>query len=308
MKLVLIIVLMSIVSACSSTSAIVTASNPRIEIFDNSALAIIDPAVSIDILADGFSWTEGPVWVAEGEYLLFSDIPNNRIYKYSDDEGLSTYLDPSGATGLYSDDYMAASLSAPESKFKTMASEYKGQRLNSPNDGVFDALGNLYFTDPPYGLEKANQDPRKQLLFNGIFLFNTSGELILLDDQVSYPNGIILSKDEQTLIVAVSDHEKPHWLAYDVSAGGTLQNKRLWYDASHLLNQEGEQGLPDGMVVHSSGVIFATGPGGVWLFDQHGKVLAKIRTGQLTSNCTLNTDESQLYITADDYLMSIKLK
>lgn len=334
-KLAILVFSIFIISACSSTTNVAVAPNPKIEILHQSALTVIDPTASIDVIAEGFEWTEGPLWIADGEYLLFSDIPNNRIYKYSNAKGQFTYLDPAGATGLVSGDYLAGSnglllndnnqlvvfqqgdrrvaimdgsLSSPESNFKTLASHYQGLRLNSPNDGVFHSNGNLYFTDPPYGLQLGNQDPRKEIKFNGVYLLKTNGELILLDDQISYPNGIALSKDEKILLVAVSDHDNPHWLAFDVTTAGTLKNKRVFYDSTHLLGQQGEQGFPDGMVVHSSGLIFATGPGGVWLFNEEGKVLAKIKTGQLSSNCTLSADEKQLYVSADDYIMSIDLK
>lgn len=335
MKVAILIISVMFIFACSSNTNVAASLNPNIEILDKSALAIIDPKASLNIIAEGFSWTEGPVWNADGEYLLFSDIPNNRIHKYSVKAGLSTFLEPAGATGLVVGDYIAgsngllinennqlvvlqhgdrriaimdAAFSSPKPNFKTLVSHYKGQRLNSPNDGVFDSNGNLYFTDPPYGLPQGDNDPRKELPFNGVYLLRTTGELILLDDQVSYPNGIALSKDEQTLIVAVSDQTQPQWLAYDLNTKGTSENKRVFYDATHLLGQKGEQGSPDGMALHASGMLFATGPGGVWLFNDDGKVLAKIKTGQLSSNCTLSADEKRLYISANNYLMSIDLK
>lgn len=335
MKVTLILCSVIILAACTRVEDSPSKANPNIEIYDESALQVIDPAVTVKTLADGFEWTEGPVWVAKGNYLLFSDIPNNRVLKYSEKDGLSAYLEPSGGTSLIEGDYitgsngllinqenqlvllqhgdrrvavMESSLATPNAVFSSLASRYQGKRLNSPNDGVFNSHGALYFTDPPYGLDKANDDPRKELAHNGIYLLQPDGSLQLLDGDVSYPNGIGLTIDEETLIVAVSDYGNPHWLAYDVAADGTVSNKRMFYDASHLLGKEGEQGMPDGMVVHSNGMIFATGPGGVWLFDSDGKILAKIRTGQLTANCTLSSDEKTLYLTADDYLMSVSLK
>ncbi|WP_235594698.1 SMP-30/gluconolactonase/LRE family protein [Paraglaciecola hydrolytica] len=309
--------------------------SPHIEILDAKALTLLDPQAKVSIRSEGHTWTEGPLWIEEGAYLLFSDIPNNVIQKYDPNSGTSVYLKPAGATGLVAGDdgqgsnglllnhkgelvlfqqgdrrvaIMNAAVDAPLAKFSSMASDYQGKRLNSPNDGVFHSNGNLYFTDPPYGLKNGMRDTRKQLAFQGVYLLKTDGSLILLDDAVSFPNGIALTKDEKTLIVAVSDSQQAQWLAYDVKADGSLQNKRVFFDATSLVGKPGEQGLPDGLAVHSNGVIFATGPGGVWLFSEEGKVLAKIRTGQISSNCTLTTDEKTLYITADDYLLSVPLR
>jgi gluconolactonase len=151
-------------------------------------------------------------------------------------------------------------------------------------------------------------DPRKELDLQGVYHLNGKGELSLLDDQLSFPNGVSLSPDEKTLYVAVSDPKNAVWLAYSVLEQGKVANKRVFYDATDLVGVKGEQGLPDGMVVHSSGKIFATGPGGIWLFSPQGEVLAKIRTGRLTANCTLSKDENFLFITAHDTLMTLALK
>ena len=308
--------------------------NP-VEILDEVALAFIDPAAPLTVVADGFRWTEGPLWIQDGGYLLFSDIPNNVVFKYGPQTGVEPYLEPSGGTGRYPGDdavgsngllldqrgrlvlmqhgdrrvaVMDAPLSSPAASYVTLADRYRGKRLNSPNDGVFHSDGSLYFTDPPYGLKDLLDDERKALPFQGIYRLGTGGDLELLDDSVSFPNGIGLSTGEKTLYVAVSDRESPMWLAYDLQSDGTLAGRRVFYDAGHLVGIEGEQGLPDGMVVHSSGVIFAAGPGGVWLFTPDARVLAKIRTGRLTANCELSADERMLFITAQDTLMTILLK
>jgi len=306
-----------------------------VEILDNAALSLLDENATITVQAEGFLWTEGPLWVEEGGYLLFSDIPNNVVHKFVPGEGVEVFLEPSGATGLddgnssqgsngllLSDDdrlvlmqqgdrrvaYMNAALTAPNPDFVTLAASYNGKRLNSPNDGVFHSDGSLYFTDPPYGLESGIDDEGKELSFQGIFRLRADGEVELLDDSVSFPNGIGLSIDEKTLYVAVSDDRQPMWLAYDVLPAGALDNKRVFYDASHFVGVDGEQGLPDGMAVHSSGTVFATGPGGVWLFTSDGEVLAKIRTGRKTANCTLSADEKTLFVTAHDTLMTVSLR
>lgn len=306
-----------------------------VEIIDELALSLIDREASLHIHGRGYRWTEGPLWIEEGAFLLFSDIPNNVIHSYNADSGTQVYLEDSGATGLFDTDdnsgsngllldpqgrlvlfqqgdrriaLMNARLSEPASEFTTLAGSYLGKRLNSPNDGVFHSDGSLYFTDPPYGLEKGMKDSRKELSFQGIYRLDSNGELELLDDTVSFPNGIALTGDEKRLIVAVSDPDTPVWLVYDINPDGSLGNKQIFYDASALIDVEGEQGLPDGMALHSSGNIFATGPGGVWIFAPDGRVLAKIRTGKLTANCSLSADERVLFITAHDTLMSISLR
>lgn len=305
-----------------------------VEIIESEALQLIDPNAKIEILASGFEWTEGPLWVEDGEFLLFSDIPNNRVHKIDNQGNLSVYLSPSGYTEdiprggemgsnallldkehnlilLQHGDRMVAKMNAtldePKSIFEAIASEYKGQKLNSPNDGVFDADGNLYFTDPPYGLEKLENDPTKELSFQGLYFADSSGKIVLLDSTISKPNGVILNPDEKKLLVAVSDPKHAVWYQYDIIKPGTLSNKQVFYDATALVGLEGEQGLPDGMKMKSGGYLFATGPGGVLIFNTDAQPIAKIRTGENTSNCAFSTDEKRLFITADDYIFSIDL-
>ncbi|XPF94543.1 SMP-30/gluconolactonase/LRE family protein [Colwellia sp. RE-S-Sl-9] len=308
---------------------------PSIEIISQEANAILDKSAVIKTLASDFAWTEGPLWLTKEGYLIFSDIPNNKIMKYHPLEGVSVYLENSGSTGLHKGDHtqgsngllldqhdnlillqqgdrriavMNAPTSSPSNNFKTLAGYYNGKRLNSPNDAVLHSDGSLFFTDPPYGLKDIMDDKRKELTFQGIYRLAPDGNLQLLDDKISFPNGIAISADEKTLYVAVSDQSFPHWLAYDLSSDGKVSNKRVLIDASEFIGVAGEQGMPDGMAVHSSGLIFATGPGGVWLITPKGKVLAKIKTGKLTANCTLSADEKTLYLTAHNTLMSVALK
>lgn len=323
-------------TANSNDNNLVTSEiKPLIEIISQEANAILDKSAVIKTLASDFTWTEGPLWLAKEGYLIFSDIPNNKIMKYHPSEGVSVYIENSGSTGLHQGDYAQGSngllldqhgnlillqqgdrrvavmntpTSSPSNNFKTLAGYFNGKRLNSPNDSALHSDGSLFFTDPPYGLKDIMDDKRKELTFQGIYRLAPDGNLQLLDDKISFPNGIAISADEKTLYVAVSDQSFPHWLAYDLSSDGKVSNKRVMIDASEFIGVVGEQGMPDGMAVHSSGLIFATGPGGVWLLSPQGKVLAKIRTGKLTANCTLSADEKVLYMTAHDTLMSIELK
>jgi len=298
------------------------------------ALDSIVPAdAKIEVLVEGFTWTEGPVWVPSGEYLLFTDIPPNRVMRWKEGEGVSLYLTPSGfsgaatkskepgANGLLLDANgdlilcqhgdrrvarMNASLGQPKPEFVTLADRWNGKRFNSPNDAVFDKKGNLYFTDPPYGLEKQMDDPAKEIPFQGVYRRSPDGMVDLLLDSLTRPNGIAFSPDEKTLYIANSDPKKAIWMAYDVQPDGSLKNGRLFYDATSKVSKE-MPGLPDGLKVNPQGIVFATGPGGVWIFKSDGTVLGRIDTGQATSNCAFGNDGKMLYITADDFLMRVRV-
>ena len=311
-----------------------TKSKFRIEIFSEEALRILDTTAQIKILASGFTWTEGPLWIEDGNFLLFSDIPNNKVYKFFNDDTL-TYLQPSGSfdkdfkgkepgsNGLLLNSQgklillqhgdrkvvkMDAPLNNPKPIYKTLVDNYQGKKFNSPNDGVFDTYGNLYFTDPPYGLPEQMDDPNKELDFQGVYCLLTSGELILLDQDILLPNGIGISNDGNTLYVSQSNPYKAVWYKYDIISPGEVKNKKLFYDVTSYVGKEGYPGVPDGLEVSKNNIIFATGPGGIWIFNAEAKPLAQIFTGESTSNCTINHKENKLFITADDYLISIDLK
>lgn len=295
-----------------------------------SALEKIVPSDAVlEKIGEGFDWAEGPVWVPDGQYLLFSDIPRNTIYKWHEKEGLSIYLRPAGhagsdppgielgSNGLLLDaegtltmcdhgNRCMSKLNSKDFTKKTLVSRYRGKRLNSPNDAVFKSNGDLYFTDPPYGLKGLNQDPNKELDFSGVYLFKTDGQLILLTREMTFPNGIAFSPDEETLYVSNSDPEHAVWMAFDVADDGNIQNGRVFFDATEWA-KSGQQGLPDGMTVDQGGNIFATGPGGVHVFTPEGTHLGTIKTGQIAANCTFGNDGSVLYITADSHLYRIRL-
>ena len=198
-------------------------------------------------------------------------------------------------------------LDQPKPEFITLADRWNGKRLNSPNDAVFDSKGNLYFTDPPYGLEKQTDDPAKEIPFQGVYRLRPDGTPDLLVDSLTRPNGIAFSPDEKTLYVANSDPEKAIWMAYEVQADGTLKKGRLYYDATSKVSKE-MPGLPDGLKVNAQGVLFATGPGGVWVFMPDGTPLGRIDTGQPTANCAFGNKGKALYLTANNQLMRVWLK
>ncbi len=307
---------------------------------DETVIERVNPALDqiiglnaeLEILADGFDWTEGPLWLEEEKMLIFSDIPPNTIYSWSEEHGKKVYINPSGYTGeterggevgsnglilnpegklvlcQHGDRRLAvmnAPLGYPEPDYTTIVDNFQGKKLNSPNDAAYSSSGDLYFTDPPYGLEKNMDDPLKELDFQGVYKFDAQGQLHLLTDQMTRPNGIALSIDERKLYVANSDPEQAIWMEYNIQKDGQLDEGRVLYDATEWVGKT--KGLPDGLKVHPSGVIFATGPGGVWIFSAQGNHLGTIHTGQATSNCAFGNDNQYLYITADMYLMRIAL-
>ena len=302
-----------------------------VERFDAALDAIIDSTSAPEILGEGYEWSEGPVWLEQQKMLLFSDIPNNEILQWTEAEGVKSYLKPSGFTGTdfkghepgsngllvnaggelvlcqHGDRRMAvmeAPLDAPKAAFRTLVDRYEGKRLNSPNDAVYDAQGNLYFTDPPYGLPGNVNDPEKELPYQGVYKLRTDGQLLLLVDSMPRPNGIGLSPDGQVLYVANSEGPDAHWNAFDI-AGDSLRNARTFFSVPW---KEGEKGAPDGLKVDRRGNVFATGPGGVWILNSAGKALGRIRLPEATANCALSSDGRWLFMTSDMFLLRVPLK
>ena len=302
-----------------------------IERIDPAFDAIIPKDAVIEILAGGFDWSEGPVWVAdkEGGHVLFSDIPKNMIWKWSEKGGLKEFLKPSGYTGkdaftgkepgsnglaLDKDGKLILCQHGDrrlsrlvDGKFVTLVDKYDGKRLNSPNDLTFKKNGDLYFTDPPYGLPDQMKDKGKELDFQGVYRLTPKGELTLLTKEMTRPNGIAFSPDEKTLYVANSDPELAIWKAFPVKDDGTLGAGKVFFDTTQLVKDK-KPGLPDGMKVDKAGNVFATGPGGVFVFDKTGKHLGTLATGVPTANCGFGDDGSTLYITADKNLVRVKTK
>lgn len=304
----------------------------HIERLDPALDALIPSAARIEVLAEGFDWAEGPLWIADSNSLLFSDVPANRIYRWREGEGHTLWLEPSGYTGevprggepgsngLLLDDQgqlvlcqhgdrriarLEASLANPVPKFSTLADRYEGMRFNSPNDAVFDSRGALYFTDPPYGLAEGPKDPAREMNFEGVFRVNPEGKVSLVTADLSRPNGIGLSPDEKTLYVANSDPQRAIWMAYDLQPDGSVAEGRVFFDATAWVGER--PGLPDGLKVDREGNLFATGPGGVLVFAPDGRHLGTIATTQPTANCALGDNGRSLYMTADSHLLRVRL-
>jgi gluconolactonase len=289
--------------------------------------ALIPQDAVLEKLAEGFEWSEGPVWMPDG-YVVFSDIPNNAVMKWKEGQGLSVYLKPSGYTGqstrggelgsngllLDASDRLVlcqhgnrqVARVEKDGGWTVLVDRYRGKRLNSPNDAVYKSNGDLYFTDPPYGLVGKDRETLGELGFCGVYRLGTDNRLTLLTDQMTRPNGIGFSPDEKTLYVAQSDPKRAIWMAYDVTDDGRITNGRVFFDATDWVGKL--PGLPDGMAIDRSGNLFATGPGGVHVFAPDGSFLGRINPGVPTANCCFGEDGSVLYVTADMYLCRIKTK
>ena len=285
---------------------------------------LVPADATIEKLAGGFAFTEGPVWDRRNNELYFSDLSSNAIHTWSDAEGLQTFLQPVfdgdvehamvGSNGLNIDsegrlllmehgNRVVSRIEANGSR-TILADNFNGSRLNSPNDSVWHTNGWLYFTDPPYGMAGLENDPMRELDFNGIYRLNPgTGEVQLLEQSQSRPNGIALSVDERTLYVANSDENNKVWYSYEVGNDGRLSNQRVFFD----VNDQDATGAADGMKVDIDGNIFATGPGGVWVFDPGGNHLGTIKPDEVPANVGWGDDGSTLYMTARTGLYRIRL-
>lgn len=338
--------LVAVVAAALSHPVASTAAGPgtdllptvgSIERLDPRFDDLVPPGAVIEVLATGFVWSEGPVWVATDKgglpagCLLFSDVPRNRIHRWRQAEGLDIFMEPAGFTGpagygsergsngltldregrlvLCEHGDRRVSRLEPGGGKKTLADSFQGRRFNSPNDAAVHSSGAIYFTDPPYGLPKGFDDPRRELDFCGVYRIGPDGAVTLLCDTMTRPNGIAFAPDEKTLYVAQSDPQAPVWRAFQVAADGTLADGestgRVFFDGAQLLKIR--RGLPDGLKVDAAGNLFATGPGGVLVFAPDGTHLGTILTGQATANCAFGDDGQTLFITADSLLCRVRL-
>ncbi len=301
--------------------------------------AIIPPGERPEILAVGFGFTEGPLWLPEQDILLFSDIYANAVYQWSEEDSVKLYIKPSGYTdttakgwnegsnGLLLDlegrlvlcqhgdrrvARMDAPLDNPEPNFVTLADNWQGRRLNSPDDAVFNSFGDLFFTDPPYGLKGSFDDPNIELDFAGVFKLSAEGVLSVLETSPlqSMPNGIGLSPDESKLYVGNSgEGDDIFWMEYEIKSDGTLGVGKIFYDAVKEAKKEGF--FPDGLKVRDDGIIFAAGPGGLWIWSPDRIHLGTIKTGlegQFIANCAFDNEGKYLYMTARSYLLRIRIK
>ena len=299
---------------------------PSITRLDPRFDQIVPATAALERVADGFAWAEGPVWSRVGNYLLFSDVPNNRIVKWKAGEQTSVFLQPSGysgsepftgrepgSNGLTFDnegrlvfcehgDRRISRLEKDGTR-TTLVDNYNGKRLNSPNDLVYKSNGDLYFTDPPFGLPQTFDDPQKQLSFQGVYRLSRDGKLTLLTTEVKAPNGIAFSPDEKRLYVA--DSARTLWFVFDVKTDGTLSPGRVLFDGTEV--SKGRPGVADSLKVDAFGNIFAAAPGGLFVLAPDGALLGRFDLGTATGNCAWGEDGSTLFITSNSSVYRIRL-
>lgn len=307
----------------------------KVEIYDPSALQLVDTNANMEVIAKGYTWSEGPVWLADKKMLIFSDVPENKIYSWKEGDTAKLYLTPSGYTdttprigengsnGLTLDRNgklllcqsgnrqvvrLNASLDDPKPNFEVLTAKYNGQRFNSPNDLVTDKNNNIYFTDPIYGLPKGPDDPTREMKFEGVYKITTDGKTTLLIDSISRPNGIALSPDEKTLYVGSSDDVHTKWYAYNLNEQGNIKSGGVLLDGTELKAKATVKQGADGFKIDDHGNIFSAGPDGINIISPQGKLLALIRVYQRrVSNCVFNETKNILFVTADDLVLKVQL-
>ena len=316
--------------SCSKPTTPPSASSPEsppvggIVRLDPAFDALVPKDARIEKLAGGFQFTEGPVWRPQGQHLWFSDVMANVVRQWSPDGKMEIAILHAGTD----QDGPPGSLIGPNGEIADkdgavlicqhgnrrivrvnrdfqitpLVERFEGKRFNSPNDLVYKYDGALYFTDPPYGLAKLDDDPAKELPFNGVFRL-ANGKLQVVIRDLTRPNGIAFSPDQKTLYISNSDDNHKVWMRYDVAEDGTAGNGRVFFDVT----AEKEDGLPDGMKLDSNGNLYCTGPGGVWVFSPDGKHLGTIKPPETPANCNWGDDGKSLYITARTGLYRIKL-
>jgi gluconolactonase len=315
------------------TAVAATPTVGHIERLDPRLDDLIPADATIDVLAMGFAWSEGPVWVTTDAgglpagSLLFSDIPRNRIHRWHPQEGLSIFLEPSGFTGVahkgnergsnglgidaqgrllcceHGDRRL--SVLTPAGGKRTLADAWQGKRFNSPNDLAVHSSGAIYFTDPPYGLPGGFTSPLREIDYCGVYRLKPTGEVDLLCPTMTRPNGIAFSPDEKKLYVAQSDPQEPVWKVFTIQPDGSLDAGKTFFDARHLTPIY--KGNPDGLTVDTAGNLFATGPGGVLIISPDGTHLGTLITEQKTANCCFGGDGKTLFITAHTLLCRVRL-
>jgi len=292
---------------------------------------LVPAGAQMRVVADGITWAEGPVWIASGGYVLFSDPPKNRMYRWAPGEsGASVFLEPSGpsrtaglrepgSNGLKpgpsrsiliagSGDRAIVLLDLATKSKRILADRFEGKSFNSPNDLTVGPDGAIWFTDPPYGLDGIDASPLKEQAANRVYRLAADGSVTAEESQLQFPNGIAFSPDGRTLYVSNSDPKNAVILAWDVSPAGKLSRRRLFADINALATK-GLPGLPDGMCIDARGDLWASGPGGIHVLSPAGKELGLISTGVAMSNCTFGgPDGRTVYMTSTHQLVALQAK
>ena len=322
--------------ACASAACVAAPAAPtkieaaKVDRWDPAMDAIVPKDWKIEKLAEGFGWAEGPIWVKSGGYLLFTDVPGNKKWKWSEKGGLEKFLDPSGAANPDMNIWREAGanglaildrntilladtgsrgiqkLNLKTKKKTPVAMSFEGRKFASPNDVTRMKSGVLFFTDPPYGFKKFDAAPEVEIKFNGVYRMGQDGKITVIEKDLYRPNGVALSPDERTLYVSQSEPTKAIINAYSLDADGNVTAKRLFHDATDLVAADAP-GLPDGLTVAADGTIFTSAPGGILVLSKDGKRLGRISDGKPTANCKFGDDGKTLYLTSQDMLARIRL-
>ena len=299
-----------------------------IERLDPALDEILAPDAKIETLCKGFDWAEGPVWDEKERRLLFSDVPRNTIYQWKEgDTEATVYMKPSGFTGvgnygsepgsngLAMDDKgrlhfcehgdRRVSYLTPGGGKRTLADNYNGKRFNSPNDLAIARNGDVYFTDPPYGLPGREKDTEfRELPFHGVYRVTPQGVVSLVTRGLDRPNGVALSPDGKTLYIAQSHGPAPIIMAYPLKPDGSAGGGKIFFNCKDLKGP----GAPDGLKVDAKGNVFSTGPGGCLILNREGKLLGRILCGRPTANVAFGENGTRLYLTSDDRILRVALK
>jgi gluconolactonase len=291
---------------------------------------IIAPSATVQRLADGFKWAEGPVWMPQGGYLLFTDPPANIVYRWQAGRGAQPWLSPAGLQDTVPAGVREAGLNGlaidkaghliaadsgtraivridPNTRRRTiLADRFEAKRFNSPNDLCIAPSGIIYFTDPSYGFTLGDASPLRELSHNGLYALSPDGKVTLIDGSHRRPNGVALSPDGRTLYLALSDDSQPEVHAYTLDDKGRPTHHRLFHDMREQ-HAKGMPGLPDGIKVARSGHVFATGPGGVHILTPDGELLGVVSTGKAVANCCFGQNGGSLFLTSSDMLAVVPL-
>jgi gluconolactonase len=291
-----------------------------IDVRSEELAELIDPGAEVERVATGFTFTEGPVWNRQGEYLLFSDMPGDVRRRWSEGDGVEEVMRPSNkCNGLVYEadgnllvcEHVTSSLvrERPDGTRETIATHFRGKELNSPNDVITRSDGTIYFSDPSYGRMPGFGLEREQdHSFQGVYRIPPGGgepELVVGEDEFEQPNGLCFSPDES--LMYINDTPRALIRVYDVQADGTLANGRLFFD--HIGSGVIEEGIPDGMKCDERGNIWVTGPGGVWVISAAGKHLGTVQVPENVGNITWGgSDWRTLYMPSSTSLYRVRTK
>jgi len=298
-----------------------------LDVLDDKGADLLPDGAALETLGEGYGWSEGPTWDRARDCLYYTDVPGNRAYRWSREAGVNVFLEPSGtdraegfrepgANGLwYADDgrlllcnhglRRVEALDLETKERTTLADSFEGLPFNSPNDLIKADGGDIYFTDPPYGLAGGDDSPLKKQAANGVYHLSKDGQVTRMLDDMTRPNGVALSPNGRRLYITQSDPERPILRELKLGRKGRMRGDRIITDFSPLMGPD-NPGLPDGMAVATNGDIFVGGPGGVVVLNKAGKPIARIKTDSAAANCCFGEDGRTLFITAHQRLVRVR--